>query len=149
MFLLSFLELSGLHCSLQLSLAGSFLCVFTMICNFQSYSPISRISREAERSDMETSLFQLWSGFASCLRNWAEKTSLSWLPRLWRCPGNTWTMLTPHTKQFCCAPSLQRGLHDEVAKQTVRKQEEIPCPRMWLQRRPPQWKFKQIRNGNK
>lgn len=49
MFLLSLSELSGLHCSLQLLLAGSFLCVFTMICNFQSYSPTSRISRGAER----------------------------------------------------------------------------------------------------
>lgn len=47
--------------------------------------------------------------------------------------GQCWT---PPTEHFCCAPSWQQGLHYEVTKQPVQKQEEIPCPRTWLQGHP-------------
>lgn len=145
MFLLSFSQLKGLHCSLQLLLPASFLCVFLWYVMLR-VTPLWAGSAERLR----------WTGhgdftFSAVIWIWKLSEKLGWKTCSFMAVsaleilGEHWA---PHTKQFCCALSWQQGLSDEITKQPVQKQEEIPCPRMWLQRHPSQWKFRQIRNKN-
>lgn len=88
--------------------------------------------------------------------NYDLELEVVWENRLKRlffhgCPASVSALKTLRqcwTKQLCCAPSWQQGLCVEITKQPMQKQEEIPCPRMWLLRYPSPWKFKQIRKEN-
>lgn len=128
-FLLSFSQLRGLHCSSQVLLPGSFLCIFAVICNIESYS-LCRAEKLGDKQAMETSFFNydlelevVWETGLKRLLFHGCSASVSALKTLRQC----WT------KQFCRAPSWQQELCVEITKQPVQKQEEIPCPRMWLQ----------------